>query len=204
MITAKFNILRSAIFAGILIGIAGLGFLISKSIGMFLFIFGLAAVVSYGVKLYTGTAGFINYGNYNDIIDLIIILFGNIIGCFIISLIARFNIVDVQSAADIILTTRLTMGGFGCFINAIGCGVLMSAAVDFARQGKDFGYWTPLLLAVPLFIHCGFPHCIADAFYYLTCHSHIILANITPLIIVYICTVFGNLLGCNLYKIAKK
>ena len=50
MITDKLNIFRSAIFAGILIGIAGLGFLISKSIGMFLFIFGLAAVVSYGVK----------------------------------------------------------------------------------------------------------------------------------------------------------
>lgn len=58
----KFNILRSAVFAGVCIGIAGFGFLADKMLGMFLFIFGLATVVSYKLKLFTGTAGFVRSG----------------------------------------------------------------------------------------------------------------------------------------------
>lgn len=45
-----------AVFAGICIGIAGWGFLVDKTLGMFLFIFGLATVVSYEAKLYTGVS----------------------------------------------------------------------------------------------------------------------------------------------------
>ena len=53
------NIFFSAIFAGICIGIAGFGFLTNPAIGMFLFVFGLSAVVNYQIKLFTGTAGFL-------------------------------------------------------------------------------------------------------------------------------------------------
>ena len=40
------QLISRSIFAGICIGIAGWGFLANKTIGMFLFIFGLATVVS--------------------------------------------------------------------------------------------------------------------------------------------------------------
>lgn len=60
-----FNIFRSSVFAGILIAIAGYGFLAGQAAGMFLFILGLAAVVSYRLKLFTGTVGFINWGKVN-------------------------------------------------------------------------------------------------------------------------------------------
>ena len=57
------NLLRSAVLAGFCIGIAGFGYLAEKSIiGAVLFAFGLLAVVHYKLKLYTGTAGFINNG----------------------------------------------------------------------------------------------------------------------------------------------
>ena len=75
--------LRSAIFAGIYIGTAGFGFLASgiqsevygSLVGAVLFSLGLMAVVGYKLKLYTGTAGFINK---NEIGQLFLILFGNI------------------------------------------------------------------------------------------------------------------------------
>ena len=57
------QIIRSSIIAGICIGIAGFGYLAEKSIiGAVLFAFGLLAVVHYGLKLYTGTAGFFKKG----------------------------------------------------------------------------------------------------------------------------------------------
>ena len=54
------NVLKSSLVAGICIGIAGIGFLATRDIvGSVLFAFALLTVVAYKLKLYTGTAGFI-------------------------------------------------------------------------------------------------------------------------------------------------
>lgn len=190
------NIFRSAIFAGVLIAIAGYGFLAGKVIGMFLFILGLSAVVSYRLKLFTGTVGFIQR---DDIWTLLPVLLGNIFGCWLVSLIANFDTaIDIQLAAKGVLESRLELGWLACGIKAIGCGILMSASVEFARRSTDFGHWVPLLFAVPLFIHCGFPHCVADAFYFLASPNLIVNSE---LLAVYGSIVVGNSIGCNLYRV---
>ena len=194
-----FNIFRSSVFAGILIAIAGYGFLAGPAVGMFLFILGLAAVVSYKLKLFTGTVGFIQW---EKIHHLVIILLGNILGCWLVSLIARVDtVLGIQTAAQTVLQSRLQLGWLACGIKAIGCGVLMSAAVDFSRRGVDFGYWVPLLFAVPLFIHCGFPHCVADAFYFLTCPKSVLMDSGWGLLGVYGGIIAGNAIGCNIYRL---
>jgi formate/nitrite transporter FocA (FNT family) len=194
-----FNIFRSSVFAGILIAIAGYGFLAGQAVGMFLFILGLAAVVSYKLKLFTGTVGFIEW---REIPNLVIILLGNILGCFLVSLIAKVDtVLGIQTAAQTVLQSRLQLGWLACGIKAIGCGVLMSAAVEFSRRGVDFGYWVPLLFAVPLFIHCGFPHCVADAFYFLSCPKSVLMDSGWDLLSVYGSIVVGNSIGCNIYKL---
>ena len=194
-----FNIFRSSVFAGILIAIAGYGFLAGQAVGMFLFILGLAAVVSYKLKLFTGTVGFIQW---EKIHHLVIILLGNILGCWLVSLIARVDtVLGIQTAAQTVLQSRLQLGWLACGIKAIGCGVLMSAAVDFSRRGVDFGYWVPLLFAVPLFIHCGFPHCVADAFYFLTCPKSVLMDSGWNLLGVYGGIIAGNAIGCNIYRL---
>ena len=190
--------LRSAIFAGIYIGTAGFGYLTAgiqsfgSLFGSILFALGLLAIVGYRLKLFTGTAGFIKR---DDVGTLAIILIGNIIGCFLMGLITRVSPMGdaIQVAATNILNTRISTGVFGCGILAIGCGILMTTAVTFARQ-KNF---IPLLLSVPLFIVCGFPHCVADAFYYLTIPNSLTV----ELIGIYLSTVLGNAIGCNLYRI---
>ena len=139
---------------------------------MFLFILGLAAVVSYKLKLYTGTVGFVTV---KEISSLVVVLLGNILGCFLVSWIAKIDtVMDIQAAAQSVLQSRMQLGWLACGIKAIGCGILMSVAVHFARKGKEFGHWVPLLFAVPLFIHCGFPHCVADAFYFLACPGRVL------------------------------
>jgi formate/nitrite transporter FocA (FNT family) len=77
----------------------------------------------------------------------------------------------------------------------------MSAAVEFSKRGADFGYWVPLLFAVPLFIHCGFPHCVADAFYFLTCPQNVLMDSGWDLLGVYGSIVVGNSIGCNIYRL---
>ena len=192
------TIFRTAIFAGILIAVAGYGFLAGKAVGMFLFILGLAAVVSYKLKLYTGTVGFVTV---QEIPSLVVVLLGNILGCWLVSLIAKVDTaMGIQTAAQGVLQSRMQLGWLACGIKAIGCGILMSTAVQFARKGKELGNWVPLLFAVPLFIHCGFPHCVADAFYFLACPSCVLVESGWELLGVYASIVIGNSVGCNLYR----
>ena len=196
------RLLRSSIFAGIAIGTAGFGFLASgvqaeaygSLVGAVLFSFGLLTVVGYGLKLYTGTAGFIRK---NEVGSLFLILFGNIIGCLCVALLSRVSPFAIQDAAQNILELRLRTGALRCGLLGIGCGFIMTTAVHFARKKQ----YMPLLFGVPLFIVCGFTHCVADAFYYLCVPLAFWKANFLSIIAVYICIVLGNLIGCNLYRI---
>ena len=196
------RLLRSSIFAGIAIGTAGFGFLASgvqseaygSLVGAVLFSFGLLTVVGYGLKLYTGTAGFIRK---NEVGSLFLILLGNIIGCLCVALLSRVSPLTIQDAAQNILELRLRTGALRCGLLGIGCGFIMTTAVHFARKKQ----YMPLLFGVPLFIVCGFTHCVADAFYYLCVPLAFWQANFLSIITVYVCIVLGNLIGCNLYRI---
>lgn len=196
------RLLRSSIFAGIAIGTAGFGFLASgvqsdtygSLAGAVLFSFGLLTVVGYKLKLYTGTAGFIMK---NEIGNLFLILLGNIAGCLLMALLSRVSPMDIQAAAQNILEARLRTGALRCGLLGIGCGFIMTTAVQFARQKQ----YLPLLFGVPLFIMCGFTHCVADAFYYLCVPLTFWKAHALQILAVYACIVIGNLIGCNLYRI---
>ena len=193
---------RSSVFAGIAIGTASFGFLAAgvqsasygSLAGAVLFSFGLLTVVGYRLKLYTGTAGFINFSGIGE---LFLILLGNIAGCFCVSLLSRVSPLAVQSAAQGILEARIRTGALACGLLGIGCGFIMTTAVHFARR-KQF---LPLLFGVPLFIMCGFTHCVADIFYYLCVPFSFWKAHFVEIVAVYLCIVAGNLIGCNLYRI---
>ncbi|MGM9713608.1 MAG: formate/nitrite transporter family protein [Prevotella sp.] len=192
------QIIRSSFLSGVCIGIAGFGYLAEKSIiGAVLFAFGLLTVVHYGLKLYTGTAGFIRRG---EILQLFIILLFNILGCLGVSLIARSSPMPLQETATAILQSRLASGPLNGFVLAIGCGFIMTTAVTFSRQGRHL----PLLFGVPLFIMCGFPHCVADAFYYLTVPVSFLFDNACEILTFYVAIVLGNFVGCNLYRLVMK
>ena len=197
-----FKLLRSSILAGIAIGIAGFGFLASgiqselygSLAGAVLFSFGLLTVVGYKLKLYTGTAGFIQK---NEIADLFLILLGNIVGCLCVALLSRVSPLGIQDKAQSLLELRLQTGALSCGLLAIGCGFIMTTAVQFARQK----HYLPLLFGVPLFIVCGFPHCVADAFYFLCVPLAFWKVNLLQILSVYLCIVLGNFVGCNLYRV---
>lgn len=200
------NLLRKSVFAGIFIGIAGWGYLVNPVLGMFLFCVGLIGVIKYELFLFTGKAGFLK--SWSDLTYLLMILVGNIIGCLIIALIAIYSPFCLVTSATTIITTRLSVGWLGCGLLAIGCGILMSFAVDFAKYAEvevheHFSNWLPLLFAVPAFILCGFPHCVADAFYSCVYLIGTPLPNIDfiSLLTYYSSIVIGNFIGCNCFRI---
>lgn len=187
--------LRSSFLAGICIGIAGFGYLAEMSIiGAVLFAFGLLTVVHYGLRLYTGTAGFIHKG---EVGRLLLILAGNIVGCLAVALLVRCSPMPLQDTAQQILAGRLAIGPLRGGLLAIGCGFIMTTAVTFARKGQQL----PLLFGVPLFIMCGFPHCVADAFYYLCVPVSFLADHVTEVLMFYVSIVVGNFVGCNLYRL---
>ena len=197
-----FRLIRSSILAGVAIGCGGYGFLASgiqseaygQLFGAILFSFGLITVVAYKLALYTGTAGFIRK---NEVGSLFVILGGNIVGCIVMGLLSRLSPLDMQDAAQNVLSLRLERGPLRCGLLGIPCGFMMTTAVTFARKQ----HYIPLLLAVPLFIVCGFTHCIADAFYYSCVPFEFIKDHALQTLFVYISIVLGNLVGCNLYRI---
>ena len=195
---------RSAVLSGIAVAIAGWGYLAFPNIiGAVLFSFGLLTVVNYKLKLYTGTAGFVPL-RYEDgrsrwlraIGELLFILFANIVGCLLISLLSRMSPIGLGESAQKILEARLAIGPLRAGLLAIGCGFIMTTVVTFAREGKQLA----LLFGVPLFINCGFPHCLADAFYYMTVPLSYTGAHLAEVAILYPCLVIGNFIGCNLYR----
>ena len=187
--------LRSALLSGVAVGIAGWGYLATMNIiGAILFSFGLLTVLGYKLALYTGTAGFIKR---NELLNLLIILFSNILGCLAVALFTRLSPMDLQTPAQNILQLRLDTGAVRCGLLAIGCGFIMTTTVNFARKGNVL----PLLFGVPLFIVCGFPHCMADAFIYLASPLSFLKANVWSILPMYISIVIGNFIGCNLYRI---
>jgi formate/nitrite transporter FocA (FNT family) len=115
--------------------------------------------------------------------------------------VALVSPLPLGEAAIKVISSRLAVGWWGTGLLAIGCGLLMSLAVDFARKNRDFSDWLPLLFAVPAFILCGFPHCVADAFY---CCVYLFSASDIPwlsLAAYYGAIVLGNFIGCNIYRL---
>ena len=187
------EILPLAILAGVCISIGCVVNLrVGGVAGAVLFAFGLTTVVYYGLKLYTGTAGFIR--SHGDWSMLMVVLLGNIIGCGLSALMISYAQPDCVEPAAKILAGRLAKGPWACFLLAVGCGFIMTTAVEFARKGKML----PLVLGVPVFILCGFAHSIADAFYFLVSPADVVLQPMV--LLVYISEVLGNFVGCNLYR----
>ena len=184
--------LSSSILAGICIAFGGIAFLkVGGLAGAVLFTFGLLTVVHYRLKLFTGTAGF--FENKKDLYNLFLILFGNIVGTSIVALLVNISMPTLVPVASEILANRMENTIPSTIILGAGCGSVMTKAVTFGREDK----FLPLLFGVPLFIMCGFLHSIADAFYYAVAYASLTI-KVIP---IYISIVFGNFIGCNLYRI---
>lgn len=180
-----------SIFAGLLIGIAGLVFLHVGGLGgAVLFAFGLMTVTMSKSLLFTGKAGFLPYKESLPLIPMVLL---NAVGCLITAYIAmQTTNPKMLSTLDTIMAMRGAASWDMLLIASIGTGVIVTLAVYGVRKGS----YLPLLYGVPVFIMCGLPHSIADAFYYWVAilNGDFAMWMVTA----WLMSVIGNYIGCNL------
>ena len=185
------NFTLMSIFAGLLIGTGGLVYLrVGGVAGAILFAFGLLCVVMCGAQLFTGKSGFLPYKDFPKLIAMIAL---NAIGCAIAAFIASYCSSDALVAnLQTIIDARLTASWHKVVVTSVGTGMIMTLAVYGARQK----HYLPLLFGVPVFILCGLPHCVADAFYYAAALFYDCFE--WELLIAWGWAIAGNYIGCNL------
>ena len=142
------KILRSAFLAGLCISVGCVVNLrVGGVAGAVLFSFGLLAVLHYKLKLYTGTAGFIRVRG--DWSMLVAVLLGNIIACGVCACAMTYAQPDIIAPDMAIVGSRLAKGPLACFLLAIGCGFIMTTAVQFGREGKSSDDQHPVVGYLP-------------------------------------------------------
>lgn len=193
--------LARGILAGICISMGGCIYLnVGGVAGAVLFAFGLIAVVSLKLNLFTGKAQFVwgltprqsEQGGYAWLLAILLL---NIVGCAIMG--ALMSTPAMQEAAVGIIEKRLASPAWRSALLAVGCGFIMTLAV----QGTAHGRWLPLLFGIPAFILCGFPHCVADAFYIAALPLEYMAEHAADLLLFYPAIVVGNFIGCNAYRL---
>lgn len=180
-----------SIFAGLLIGIGGLVYLrVGGVAGAVLFAFGLLSVVMCGAQLFTGKSGFLPYRDFPKLVAMIAL---NAVGCAIAALIASYSGSEALVAnLNTIIDARLAASWHKILVTSVGTGMIMTLAVYGARQK----HYLPLLFGVPVFILCGLPHCVADAFYYAAAAFYGEFE--WSLLIAWFWAIVGNYIGCNI------
>ena len=156
-----------AVASGICIGIGGTVFLScdNKVVGSVLFAVGLYIICVQGLNLFTGKIGYLVGSEVKTYLPFLgIVWLGNLVGTFLSGvLVSLTRIAGIADKAASLCETKNSDSMLSLFILAIGCGILMYAAVDSYKKCQN-----PIILifCVAVFILCGFEHCIADMFYY--------------------------------------
>ena len=130
----------------------------NKYIGAILFCIGLITILLFNFNLYTGKVCYIPNNKPSYILQVLLILFGNILGCIIMGVL--FPITPIS-----ICTTKLSYDLQTVLIKSIMCGLLIYIAVDYYKKYKTL---LPTLFCIPVFILSGYIHVIADTFYFVS------------------------------------
>jgi formate/nitrite transporter FocA (FNT family) len=176
-----------SVLASILIGfgVAVLLFL-GNPLGPILFAFGLMGVCYLQADLYTGKAGYYWKDKKANLATILIL---NLAAGYTFGLLLSYSSPQlIPVALEKIASWDFSMA---FFIRSIFCGMIMYICVDIFKRGSYIG----ILYGVPLFIFCGFQHCIANVIVLGVAHSWswtLILA------------IIGNLVGSMIINILSK
>lgn len=186
------TVFNNAIAAGMAICMAAVVYLQceNKTVGAFLFSLGLLTVIIFKKKLYTGCTGYLADARIlNDMYrhdfpgiggfcvlgymerfrELMVILFGNVIGAALIGTVVAFTIPDARDKATALMQDKEAIIWYSVLMKSVLCGALMQIA--FRVQRADINI-VPVAVRYPIAVMCimafilaGFEHSIADIAY---------------------------------------
>ena len=149
--------------AGILIGIGGaVNCLCGNAyVSALLFSTGLYLICLAQFNLVTGKVGHI--GNGYSVVDIALMFCGNYGGAMICAGLVRLANPAIEDITSAIVATRMSQPFLQTLASGALCGVLVHLSVWVYQE-----HHTPLgiFLCIPVFILCGFEHCVADMFYF--------------------------------------
>lgn len=153
---SKQELINKSIGAALLISLGDYALLkLGNPIGPIIFALGLLGVCYMGQNLFTGKCGFLFQDKIKPI-DLLIILLINLIAGYLFGLL--YSTVDTDIVKAAISKVKSWDISFPFFVKSCLCGVIMYVAVYMYRKGTSLG----IVFGIPLFIFCGFQHCIAN------------------------------------------
>lgn len=146
--------------------------------GSLAFSLGIILVCLCGIMLYTGKIGYLfrdwlfakpgeRSGFGQRAIALTLILIGNLVGAFVVGLLAQWVAPEAtkQSIMSIVLNKKQTEMPI-IFARSALCGVLVYAGVDLYRIHKGVLGTFLVAICIAAFVLLGFDHCVANAFYW--------------------------------------
>lgn len=152
----KIELINKSIGAAILISLGNYALLkLGNPIGPVIFALGLLGVCYMGQNLFTGKCGFVIQDKIK-ISDLLIILSVNLIAGYLLGLL--YSTVDKEVFTNAVNKVATWEVSISFFVKSILCGVIMYIAVLMYKKGTPLG----IIFGIPLFIFCGFQHCIAN------------------------------------------
>ena len=154
----KFKLFRYSLLAGLMIAIGGTVNLSveNKVVGAFLFSIGLFTVVNQQFALFTGRVGDFKLKQPAFLIDLLIIWMGNFAATVGVGYLLRVTRVasTLSAKAETLSQAKLNDNPLSIFV---AC---------FRSTENPIGKYAGVFIGVPVFILCGFEHCVANMFYF--------------------------------------
>ena len=152
----KYELIRKSIGAAVLISLGDFALLkLGNPIGPIIFAFGLLGVCYMGQNLFTGKCGFVIEDKIK-LTDLLIILLVNLVAGYLMGM--AFSLIDKDVVSAALVKVSSWELSLSFFIKSILCGIIMYIAVLMYRKNTPLG----IIFGIPLFIFCGFQHCIAN------------------------------------------
>lgn len=197
-----------SILAGISISLGCLIYLLSSNvvIGAMFFTVGLFLVLTRGYNLFTGKVAYATNNDFKYSIGLILMWIGNFIGTIILSLFTRFSSLypKIVEKAETIVLTKTSQTYLSAFLLAFLCGIIIFLAVENFKNNKhEIGKYAGLFVLIPLFIICGFEHCVADMYYFLLTND-LVKNKVIYLIIITIGNSIGSIVSNEIMKYKNK
>lgn len=183
----KLNVFVKAIMAGICISI-GSWLYISCAykgnggvfVGALLFPLGLILILNFDFFLYSGKVCYLfekeEVSISSKVIDLIISIFGNLIGCVFVAFTMRFAFLEnndvLRQFVENIVSNKVNHSILEVLILSFFCGMLVFFAVEgFKKIENVFAKHLVVIFCIAAFILSGFEHSIANMFYFLVAAS---------------------------------
>ena len=168
-----------------------------KWVGAILFSIGLFSVFTFGFDLYTGKVGYLVDNKPSYLLDLVVIILGNFVGCLFMSVVMPESVFGGDATLAAFADNKLIdPDWFRVFCKGIFCGILMFIAADVYKTQKSY---LGAFICVPVFILAGSEHSIADMFYF-CCAGVFTLDALIFIIIV----ILGNAVGGIIIPLCRK